>query len=133
MFIDSTYYSDKFSLFIQHLIKWLETNNNFEFNEVIIIMDNWSIHKCANIKTLLKVSKITILYIPPYSPHLAPIEIYFGLFKKKLLSNSSKQMIKINSKDNYSKILDSFRGIKTLTIKIIFWRHYKVIQNHLRL
>ena len=44
MFIDSRFNNDKFALFIQHLIKWLETNNNFGFNEVIIIMDNWSIH-----------------------------------------------------------------------------------------
>ena len=40
MLRDSTFNSSKFSLFIQHLIKWFKINSNFGFNEAIIIMDN---------------------------------------------------------------------------------------------
>ena len=45
----------------------------------MIIMDNRSIHKIVNIKALLKKQKITTVFMPPYSPHLAQIKMYFGL------------------------------------------------------
>ena len=131
MVTDSMFDSNRFALFLQHLFKWIEDNKNFGFSEVMVIMDNWSIHKSANVRTLLKKQKITIAFIPPYSPHLAPIEMYFGLFKKCLISNLGKQTINIQNKDNFNRVLESFKGVNSSTIKNIFGRFYKEIQNHL--
>ena len=131
MVTDSMFDSNRFALFLQYLLKWIEDNKNFGFSKVMVIMDNWSIHKISNVRTLLKKQKITIAFIPPYSPHLAPIEMYFGLFKKCLISNLGKQTINIQNKDNFNRVLESFKGVNSSTIKNIFGRFYKEIQNHL--
>ena len=37
--------SDNFTWFIKILHHWLKTNDNFGYDEVFILFDNWSIHK----------------------------------------------------------------------------------------
>ena len=40
----------------------------------IIVMDNMRSHHAKAVKQLLDSSKVTYLYVPPYSPDLNPIE-----------------------------------------------------------
>ena len=40
----------------------------------VIVMDNASFHKCASMQNALKKAGHALLYLPPYSPDLNPIE-----------------------------------------------------------
>ena len=56
----------------------------------IVIMDNASIHKSAETKRLIEEAGCTLLYLPPYSPDLNPIEHCWANLKHKptsVLSN----------------------------------------------
>lgn len=57
------------------------------------LMDNVSFHKCKEIKDVIIKYKNEILFIPPYSPELNPIEEVFSMFKSKLVRSSKKQII----------------------------------------
>jgi len=46
-----------------------------------IIIDNASFHKSARIKQLIAQAKCDLLYLPPYSPDLNPIEHYWHKIK----------------------------------------------------
>ena len=48
----------------------------------IIVMDNASFHKSAKTKELIKSANCLLLYLPPYSPDLNPIEQKWGSIKK---------------------------------------------------
>ena len=40
-------------MLIKQLNRWLVMSNYFDYNHVIIILDNLSIHKCKKIKEIL--------------------------------------------------------------------------------
>jgi len=49
----------------------------------VIVMDNAPFHKKDEIKRLLKKHGHVVLFLPPYSPDLNPIENSFGVIKRK--------------------------------------------------
>jgi transposase len=50
----------------------------------VVVMDNLSAHKVAGIRQLIESSGAQLLYLPPYSPDLNPIEKAWSKFKKFL-------------------------------------------------
>ena len=90
--VRSTINLKKFQIFI-----WIE---NFFFNSIkdrieniIINLGNASIHTSNKKKKLLYVLKLKASYSPPYSPKLAPVELFFNIIKSKIRSNFSNQII----------------------------------------
>ena len=50
----------------------------------VVIADNLSSHKSAHAQTLLKSQGSWLLFLPPYSPDLNPIEMAFAKLKQLL-------------------------------------------------
>ena len=50
----------------------------------IVIMDNLPAHKSSEIRAAIEAKGAMLLYLPPYSPDLNPIEMYFSKFKSIL-------------------------------------------------
>lgn len=50
----------------------------------IVIADNLSSHKVAGVTEIVEAKGATILYLPPYSPDLNPIEQFFAKLKALL-------------------------------------------------
>lgn len=50
----------------------------------VVVMDNLSAHKVAGIRELIQAKEATLLYLPPYSPDLNPIEQAWSKFKQFL-------------------------------------------------
>lgn len=48
----------------------------------VVVMDNAAFHKSATTHTLIAQSGATVLFLPPYSPDLNPIEHDFATLKK---------------------------------------------------
>lgn len=58
--------------------------------EQVVIMDNCSIHKAPKVKQLIESVSCRLIYLPPYSPDLNPIENYWSVMKsniKKIRNN----------------------------------------------
>ena len=47
----------------------------------IVIMDNLAAHKVAGIREAIEAAGATLIYLPPYSPDLNPIEQFFAKLK----------------------------------------------------
>jgi transposase len=47
----------------------------------ILIMDNCPIHHEIEVKFVIKLLKLNIIYLPPYSPDMQPIELFFNNLK----------------------------------------------------
>ncbi len=47
----------------------------------IVVMDNLSAHKVAGVREAITAVESRVLYLPPYSPDLNPIETVFSKFK----------------------------------------------------
>jgi len=52
----------------------------------VVVMDNLSSHKRARTRTLIEAAGAAVLFLPPYSPDLNPIEMIFAKVKHLLRS-----------------------------------------------
>ncbi len=50
----------------------------------IVVMDNLPVHKVAGVAEAIEAVGATLLYLPPYSPDLNPIELAFSKLKAHL-------------------------------------------------
>lgn len=50
----------------------------------VVAMDNLSSHKVEGVRKAIEATGATLLYLPPYSPDLNPIEQYFSKLKAAL-------------------------------------------------
>lgn len=50
----------------------------------IVVMDNLPAHKNDNVRRIIEAAGATLLYLPPYSPDLNPIEMAFAKLKAYL-------------------------------------------------
>ena len=48
----------------------------------VVVMDNAAFHKSATTRTLIESTGATLLFLPPYSPELNPIEKTFANLKR---------------------------------------------------
>jgi len=53
----------------------------------VVIMDNASFHKSKDNQKLIEEADCKVLFLPPYSPDLNPIEVFWANFKKKVQAN----------------------------------------------
>jgi transposase len=61
--------------------------NPWPLSHSVLVVDNASIYKVAGIQQLVEESGMCLLYLPPYSPDLNPIELAFSTIKGWLHSN----------------------------------------------
>jgi len=58
--------------------------------QIVIILDNATIHKSRKVKNYLKRhSNIHLFYLPPYSPEYNPVELFWKWIKPKVYGFSA--------------------------------------------
>lgn len=56
----------------------------------IVIMDNLAAHKVAGVRQAIEARQATLLYLPPYSPDLNPIENAFAKLKAHVRKDAAR-------------------------------------------
>jgi len=59
-------------------------NTNEAYQAIVVIIDNFSSHKSGLIRQKAKELGIYLIYLPPYSPNLNPIEFIWKSIKRVL-------------------------------------------------
>jgi transposase len=70
---------------------------------MIVIIDNASFHKSSRIRNLIEQAGCLLIYLPPYSPDLNPIEHYW--YKLKTMIRKMMRNAKITLFDAMDKVL----------------------------
>jgi transposase len=71
---DSALYNDFIEQLLQHCGRWPDPKS-------VLIMDNASFHHSDRIKQMCLDAGVKLMYLPPYSPDLNPIEEFFAELK----------------------------------------------------
>jgi transposase len=82
----------------------------------IVVMDNLAVHKIAGVAEAIEAVGARVLYLPPYSPDLNPIEQVFA--KLKALLRKAKERTIDNLWDRIGKLLDQFSAEDARTISL---------------
>ena len=82
--IDAATDSEVFTLFIRDvLVPSLRPG-------MVVVMDNLAAHKIAAIGQAIEQAKCRLVYLPPYSPDLSPIENIWSKVKQRLRSSAAR-------------------------------------------
>ena len=77
--------------FIRQLITELKSNESYSktyySSDFVLVMDNASIHRGSEVKSIIEASRLRVLFLPPYSPQFNPIEKVFALMKNGFYRN----------------------------------------------
>jgi transposase len=73
--------TDRFEMWLEQ--KLCPTLGRYGLGEPrsLVVMDNATIHHSDRIKMLIEDRGAKLVYLPPYSPDLNPIELFFGQYK----------------------------------------------------
>jgi transposase len=74
-----------------------------------IIMDNATFHTSAATKQIIESAGCKLLYLPPYSPDLNPIEQYWAITKNRLKSGNFK----------YKKLISNIHAALKCNVRIL--------------
>ena len=72
----------------------------------LVVIDNLSAHKVQGVRKLIEASGATLLYLPPYSPDLNPIEMAFA--KLKALLRKAAERTRDALWERIGQILEAF-------------------------
>lgn len=72
----------------QHLVRALHPGD-------VVVMDNLSSHKVTGVVEAIETAGASVLYLPPYSPDLNPIELAFSKFKRLLRDGAERTTEKL--------------------------------------
>jgi transposase len=74
----------------------------------IVVMDNLPVHKVAGVAEAIEAVGATLLYLPPYSPDLNPIELAFSKLKAHLRTAAERTIPRLLRR--IGRIATSFRA-----------------------
>jgi transposase len=72
----------------------------------IVVMDNLAAHKVEGVRTAIEAAGAKLLYLPPYSPDLNPIEMAFSKLKALLRGAAERSVDALW--DRIGQLLDAF-------------------------
>ena len=120
-------------IFIRFLTKlrwWLRSKIHANMAKTLLILDNWAIHTAIRVKNKLnKLGGITV-FLPPYSPEFQPIELFFGLVKKRFLRSIGPYVVNLNDDREVHYLIDAFTSVSRSEIISMFSRCLKTSKLH---
>ena len=73
-----------------------EIRHRNPFNHIIMILDNFPAHKTENVAITAEILDIELVFLPPYSPQLNPIELIWKSIKRVISHTFMKDQEMLN-------------------------------------
>ena len=96
--------SEEFIKFINRQVDWLLDDLKIKIEHLVLMIDNSPVHTSRKSMKNLKDLKCQMVFLPPYWPQLAPIEMTFNVMKRKICKHSECEIIKLCLKDGMRTI-----------------------------
>ena len=123
---DESTTAHRFKLFCHNLVAWLG-----DFDKVVLVMDNLSLHKNHETLEYLYKKNITVIFTPVASSILNPVEHFFAIMKRawsqQIQSFSEAQLKRMNIIEEMKEFLKRFDKIDGPTISTSFLKEAKKI------
>ena len=94
-------------------------------SEVLLIMDNCPYQTARSTREMLRKRRVNVLYLPPYWPELAPVELMSRSLKSKPKSFKEKESINYWSQDGIDLVVTTLKKIRSKEILNYWSQFYK--------
>ena len=121
----STVNSSVFLAYIKSLLEYYSKRVIRDNSEVLLIMDNCPYQTARSTREKLRKWRVNVLYLPPYWPELAPVELMFRSLKSKLKSFKEKESINYWSQDGIDLVVTTLKKIRPKEILNYWSQFYK--------
>ena len=128
MLTSNTIDSDVFIEFLVQINQWIRRNGLFGYSKIMMTLDNCPCHQSNKSKKFMAKLGYNILFLPPYSPQLSPIEGVFGVLKHHLKTKYKFSTINLSSTINHNKIFNALKTFDSSQIRAYFKNFYKWIR-----
>ena len=95
------------SIFLHYLsvLKYsLKTRRDIESKNNLICFDNASTHTASNTLLRIKELELNVIFVPPYSPSLAPVGLFFKKIKTQFRNYDWNKTINSNKTHGYLEL-----------------------------
>ena len=120
---NSTTNSMMFEYYLNKLNCWILANYSFGYTKFLLTLDNWSYHKGKCITELVNRFNWNVIFLPVYSPSLAPIELAFGLLKKFISNKLRGKRLNLQAKGANQTELNEMKELTWSKICSLF-KHF---------
>ena len=120
--------SDWFTSFMKKILTWIQFDLNRSLEKTIFLMDNCSIHKSKKTIEFLSKWRALIVFVPPYTPEMWPVELIFNIIKKRLQIQIGRSMLNLNLKSAEREIREVFSTITKKEILECFAHSMKIVK-----
>ena len=80
------------------LNQWIDDACKSKYSTIMIILDNCSIHRSKKVIDIMNTQNRIPIFLPQYTPSLAPIELLFAKLKSFLSDQKVQRLTKWGSK-----------------------------------
>ena len=90
--------TNNFTTFIEILgncLKWLRVDLQIDMRKIVIVLNNWAIHRSKKVMSYLNKFGWIIIYAPPYTPELWAVELFFNVLKRRIVTQWKKETLKL--------------------------------------
>ena len=77
-------------------LKKCDLSTQSRYSQSIVVMDNLPVHKASKIREIIQTVGAEVIFLPPYSPDLSPIELCWSELKQYLRSAKARTTKAIN-------------------------------------
>ena len=109
--LSSTNNSETFVSFMERILKWVVVDLGYELKKSVIMLDNLKVYKSKMTINYLKKTDAMYVFIPAYTPEIAPIELIFGILNRRIIKQTKNRGIKLYSSDGDREIRECFSTI----------------------
>ena len=113
--------SDWFIWFLQKLLKETEIQERINRRAILLILDNAPCHQSKKVTGYLEEMQINYIFLPQYSPDLAPVELFFGRVKQ-LVKGCQKRNINLNRFEGIDLVTSQIKVLDKPCVRRI-WEH----------
>ena len=128
MLTSNTIDSDVFIEFLGQINQWIRRNVLFGYLKIMMTLDNCPCHQSNKSKKFMAKLGYNILFLPPYSLQLSPIEGVFGVLKHRLKTKYKFSALNLSSTINRDKIFNALKTFDSSQIRAYFKNFYKWIR-----
>ena len=117
MIVHTNVSSQIFQHYLSILKYALKARRDIESKNVLICLDNASTHTASNTIWRIKELELNVMFLPPYSPSLAPVELFFKKIKTQFRNYNWNKTINFNKPHGYLELWKIILNLEGYSVK----------------